>query len=240
MTVEVANTLVTLPRASSASDSASQDVADLMDSQGSILEDMELAAAEEGLSGSSTMRKKRKKADDTQEEASWMKELRHTMQANQSLLEKLLEDKTRRHTTREPFIEFVTQTLRSCADEQYTSMQEGILDMLRPRVASLPHSRAPSWSRPGPAIAPPAGPSSQQPYYPQQQPYFPQPPAIQDQSSSWHFTGYQPQGSQPIRVPRSRDSADAVGRLLNIGDDWESNYAQPSGSSRQSEESEME
>ena len=168
-----------------------------------------------------------------------MKELRHTMQANQSLLEKLLEDKTRRHTTREPFIEFVTQTLRSCADEQYTSMQEVIMDMIRPRVASLPHSRVPSW-RPGPAIAPPAGQSSHQPYYhQQQQPYF-QPPAIQDQSSSWHFTGYQPQGSQPIRVPRSRDSADAVGRLLQIGDDWETNYPQPSGSSRQTEESETE
>ena len=173
-----------------------------------------------------------------------MKDLRHTMQANQTLLEKLLEDKTRRHVTREPFVEFVTSTLRSCSDEQYTSLQEVILDVIRPRVASLPHSRGTSW-RSSPAIAPPAGQPMHppQPYYHQpQQPYY-QPPAIQDQSINWHFTGYQPQGSQPIRVQRSRPSADVVGSLLQIGDDWETHYSPsvtPSvtGSSRVTEESE--
>ena len=164
------------------------------------------------------------------------------MQANQALLEKLLEEKSRRHSDREPFINYVSETLRNVPDEQYASMQEIILDMMRARGHSLPHSRrdsqGPSWSRPGPVNAPPAGQPSQ-PYFHQQQQHYYQPQPIQDQSSSWHFSGYQPQGSQPQRqTPRNRDSAESVGRILQLGEDWDTQYPLAlTGSTRQTEES---
>ena len=48
-----------------------------------------------------------------------MPELRKNLQTNQTLLEKLmekmLEDKKREKTQREPFISYVTQTLMSCS-----------------------------------------------------------------------------------------------------------------------------
>ena len=245
VTVQVADTLVQLPR-TSGDDEASQDVAALVENpdNGSILEELEKTAAEEGIAGPSTgPRRKRKKPADNEEETVWMKDLRITMHAHQSLLEKLVDDKTKRHETREPFIDYVTATLRNCSEEQYTSLQDVFLDAIRPRAPSLQHSRGTSL-RPSPAIAPPAGQPMHPPqlYYHQLQPAYYQPPAIQEQSSNWHFTPYQPQESQQIRVPRSRPSADVVGNIL-VGEDWES-FNSPSrtpsatGSSRVTELSE--
>ena len=192
----------------------SLDVPDAMDSEGNILEEMEMSAAEQGLTTSSQKRRRRKRDEDIpEEEESWMKELRLTMKANQALLEKLLEERSQRQSDREPFIHYISEMLRNVPQEQYVALSEGILDLVRGRG----HRRdSTSWTRPG-------GTHSNQPYfYPQQQQHYYQP--FQDQSSSWQLGGYQPQGTQPpLQTPRrSRDSVESVGRLLaaNIGEEW--------------------
>ena len=200
------DTLVSLPRAAPAVATTSQEVAsfdvlDAVDSQGNILEEMEMSAAEQVQK-----RRRRKRDEDSPEqEEQWMKELSLTMKANQTLLEKLLEEKSQPQSERQPFINYISEMLRTVPQEQYVALTEGILDLVRAR------GRRDSWNR-----------QQQYGYQQQQQPHnYYQLQPYQDQSTSWQ---YQPQGTQPpVQTPRrTRDSLETVGRILsaNIGEDW--------------------
>lgn len=181
-----------------------------MESHSNILEEMELAAAEQG-STTSTYRRKRRRDEESLEEESWMQELRSTMKANQALLEKLLEERSRAQSDREAFIRYVSDTLRTAPQEQYSVMKELITDIMREGGQSQRGSSRDT-----------QGPSSS--WARQQQYYQPQP--NYDQCSNWQYGGgYQQQQvpQQPLQTPRrSRESSESVGRLLasTIGEDW--------------------
>ena len=134
-----------------------------------------------------------------------MKELSITMKANQTLLEKLLEEKTQPQSERQPFINYISEMLRTVPQEQYVALTEGILDLVRARG----RRDSQTWNR------------QQQYGYPQQPHNYYQLQPFQDQSTSWQ---YQPQGTQPpVQTPRrTRDSLETVGRILsaNVGEDW--------------------
>ena len=164
------------------------------ESQSNILEEMELAAAEQGSTTSSRRRKRRRRDEESLEEESWMQELRSTMKANQALLEKLLEERSQGQSDREAFIRYVSDTLRTTPQEQYSVMKELITDIMREGGQSQRDSSidtqgpSSSWARPGPsASAPPACTASSQPYfsqtYSQQQQYY-QPQPNYDQCSN--------------------------------------------------------
>ena len=102
-----------------------------MENQSNILEEMELAAAEQGLTTSSRQRKRRRRDDESLEEESWMQELRSIMKANQALLEKLLEERSQAQSDREAFTRYVSDTLRTAPQEQYSVMKELITDIMR-------------------------------------------------------------------------------------------------------------
>ena len=186
--------------------------------------------------------------EETQEEG-WMQDLRTTMKANQALLEKLLEERSQPLSHREAFIRFLSDTLRSVSDEQYSVMHELIMDILRQGIRTLrdsgPDTQGPSSSgaRPGPSrSAPPTCTSTSQPYfshtYSQQQQYY-QPHPNYDHSSNCQYGGgiqqqqvpqqHHPQQHhqqvtlEPLQTPvRTRESAESVGRLLasSIGEEW--------------------
>ena len=188
-----------------------------MDSDVNILEEMEMSAVEQGLTPSSQKRRRRKRDEDSpaKEESCWMKELNVTMKANQALLEKLLEEKNQRTTDRDPFIQYISQILRTVPQEQYVALSEGIMELVRGRDRRA----STSWTRPGGSGT---HPNQQPSLYPQQQQYYQ--PWNQDHSSSWQHGGYQPlQPLQPVQTPRrTRESVDSVGRILaaNIGEEW--------------------
>ena len=106
------------------------------DSQAHVLEDMESAAVDQdstpqptSTSSRSRKRDKRRREEECQEEEdTWMRDLRATMQANQALLEKLVEE--RPQSDREPFVRFVADTLRTAPQEQYDEMKELIFDIV--------------------------------------------------------------------------------------------------------------
>lgn len=173
-----------------------------------------------------------------------MQELRSTMKANQALLEKLLEERSQAQSDREAFIRYVSDTLRTAPQEQYSVMKELITDIMREggqgQRDSSRDTQGPSssWARPGPsASAPAACTASSQPYcsqtYSKQQQYY-QPQPNYDQWSNWQYGGgYQQQQvpqqqhqqvtQQPLQTPhRTRESAESVGKLLasTIGEEW--------------------
>ena len=115
-----------------------------MDSDVNILEEMEMSAVEQGLTRSSQQRRRRKRDEDSQamEESYWMKELSVTMKANQALLEKLLEEKNQRTTDRDPFIQYISQILRTVPQEQYVALSEGIMELVRGKT-DVPQLRGP-------------------------------------------------------------------------------------------------
>ena len=205
--------------------------------EASILEDMEVAAAAEQASSRS---RKRKTPDNArQEEDVWMVDLRSTMKANQSLLERLLEERSQPLSRRDAFIRFVSECLRSAPEGEFQLIQPQIMDLLVRRGHP-----GPSTSGPGPSTAPQAstfinltsgaGPlpstaaqasstyTSQHtpPTYSQQhyvQLGFPSP-------STWQYGGQHPQqspsGHQTLTTPaRGRDSAESVGKVLG-SEDW--------------------
>ena len=92
------------------------------------IEDMESSAA---TSSRNRKRDKRRREEQCQEEEGicWMQDLCATMQANQALLEKLVE--VRPYSDREAFVRFVADTLRTAPQEQYVEMMELILDIVR-------------------------------------------------------------------------------------------------------------
>ena len=180
---------------------------------------MELAAAEQGSTTSSRRRKRRRRDEESLEEESWMQELRSTMKANQALLEKLLEERSQGQSDREAFLRYVSDTLRTAPQEQYSVMKELITNIMREGGQSQRDSSrdtqgpSSSWARPGPsASAPPACTASSQPYfsqtYSQQQRYY-QPQPNYDQCSNWQYGGgYQqqqaPQQQQQQQLPQQQ------------------------------------
>ena len=80
------------------------------------------------------------------EEESWMPELRKNLQTNQTLLkklmEKMLEDKKTEKSQREPFISYVTQTLRSYSLQDFNNVKELISDILKQIKAQPSESSA--------------------------------------------------------------------------------------------------
>ena len=130
---------------------------------------MELAAAEQG-STTSSRRRKRRRDEESLEEESWMQELRSTMKANQALLEKLLEKRSQGQSDREAFIRYVSDTLRTAPQEQYSVMKELITDIMREGGQSQRDSSrdtqgpSSSWARPGPSASAPQ--PSQPPHSP--------------------------------------------------------------------------
>jgi hypothetical protein len=90
---------------------------------------------------------KRKREEECEEEAdTWMRDLHATMQANQALLEKLVEEKPQ--SDHEPFVRFVADTLRTASQEQYDGMKELIFDIVRQGQRRQPgDSEQPSTSR---------------------------------------------------------------------------------------------
>ncbi len=164
---------------------------------------MESAAVDEAsttpqptaMSSRSRKREKRRR-EECQEEDTWMRDLRATMQANQALLEKLVEE--RPHSDREPFVQFVADTLRTAPREQYNEMKELIFDIVRQGRRCQPaDSEQPfkTWARPAQAVsAPPACAASQ----PAPQPFsqkFSQ-PYNQPYSCQHYFQQHNPQNQQ--------------------------------------------
>ena len=175
-----------------------------------------------------------------------MQELHSTMKAKQALLEKLLEERSQGQSDREAFIRYVSDTLRTAPQEQYSVMKELITDIMREGGQSQRDSSidtqgpSSSWARPGPsASAPPACTASSQPYfsqtYSQQQQYY-QPQPNYDQCSNWQYGGgYQQQAPQQqhssfpssstSRLPSSHYRLHAVpGNQLNL---WEGFWPLP-------------
>lgn len=180
--------VVTVTRVPSASANATSTVSRPLpsvdsddDSKADVLEDMEpvanvQASTSQPSSKSSLSRKrdKRRREEGCQEERdTWMRDLCATMQANQALLEKLVEEK--RHADREPFVRFVADTLRSAPQEQYDEMKDLIFDILRHGRHRKPgDSEQPSksWARPAQAVSPPpACTASQLSPHPVSQPF---------------------------------------------------------------------
>jgi hypothetical protein len=214
---------------------------------GNVLEDLERGAAEIESAYSSSQQRKRRRRED---EESWMPELRKNLQTNQSLLEKLmekmLEDKEREKSQREPFISYVTQTLRCCSLQDFNNVKELISDILKQIKAQPSESSVLTYAdRPTTSTsAPPAYPAAsfgqyhQYPQqYPQHQQYF-QPQPNYDAPSSWQYGvgggggGYQQQRQYPeqqqelqqpnlstLRQPRA--SSESMSRALSaaIGED---------------------
>lgn len=174
------------------------------DSQAHVLEDMESASVDQAstsqptpTSSRSRKRDKRRREEECQEEEdTWMRDLRATMQANQALLEKLVEE--RPQSDREPFVRFVADTLRTAPQEQYDEMKELIFDIVRQGRRRQPgDSEQPSksWARPAQAVsAPPACTASQ----PSPQPFSQQfsQPYSQPYSCQQDFQQHNPQYQQ--------------------------------------------
>lgn len=122
-----------------------------------VLEELEAAAMPSTQTSSrqcshSDRHDKRKREEQClEEEDTWMALLRSTMKANQTLLEKLLEERPV-HTEREAFIRFVSDTLRTVPEEDYAEMKNLILDIVSHRRQQPAQSSQPqpstSWSRP--------------------------------------------------------------------------------------------
>ena len=202
-----------------------------------ILEDMEMQAAEQGSTTSSTQhRRKRKRRDEEEEEESWVYDLRLNLQTNQTLLEKLLEDREREKSEREPFIRYVSETLRHVPEEQFNTLKDLISDILK-QVKAGQRTRdsagsSTSCDRPPQSVSAP--PTCQYGYSQQQQQYF-QPQPNYDSCTNWQYSagGFQQQQQQQQFLPqqqvsqqqqltqlqvtprRPRDSADSMGRILN-------------------------
>jgi hypothetical protein len=133
------------------------------------------------------------------------------MQANQALLEKLVEE--RPQTGREPFVRFVGDTLRAAPQDQYDDMKELILDIVRQGGRRQPGgSEQPptSWARPAQSVsAPPAGTASQQ--FSQFSETFSQPYRYQQQKpphqQNWQYDSVVQQTSFPLmRQPATTTS----------------------------------
>ncbi|RVE75389.1 hypothetical protein OJAV_G00016210 [Oryzias javanicus] len=131
-----------------------------------VLEELEAAAGampptqtSSRQSGRCGRCKKHKREERCLEEGdAWMADLRSTMKANQTLLERLLEERPV-HTEREAFIRFVSDTLRNVPEEDYAEMKCLILDIISHRPQQPAQSSQLSTSRGRPEFQP----SSQQP-----------------------------------------------------------------------------
>ena len=106
------------------------------DSQAHVLGDMESEAVAQASTSQLTStsshspkgNKRRKEEKCLEEEDTWMRDLHTTMQANQALLEKLVEEKPQ--SDHEPFVQFVADTLRTAPQEQYDEMKELVFDII--------------------------------------------------------------------------------------------------------------
>ena len=180
------------------------------------------AAAEQGSSTGSRRRKKRTTADESQEEEAWMLDLRSTMKANQALLERLLEERSQPQTRREAFIRYVSDTLRTVSDEEYSEMHDLISDMMRRRKAQSTSGAEPRSSTSAPQASTSTSQPAFTPTYSQQQ-YYLVPGFESPSPSKWQYgvVGGHQQAQQPAPA-RARDSAESVGRILasSIAEDW--------------------
>lgn len=225
MPTDVPDTLNTLPRSgytssSAAAASTSQPLD--CDSEGNILEEIEV---EEAQQAKKVRSKRRTTADDPEDD--WTVELRATMKSNQALLERLLVDRPQPQSCREAFIRYVSDVLRTVPDDEYRVLQDKISLTLNERYMG------PSTSGAGAAGAPQQASTSTA----HQQPSFITPPSFSQHPtvfpslspSCWQQYGVvgdqhqQQQQSQSLMTPvRSRDSAESIGRVLatNIGEEW--------------------
>lgn len=224
MPTDVPDTLNTLPRSgSSSAAAASTSQAPDCDTEGNILEEIELEEAQQAKKVPSKRRTTAHPEDD------WTVELRTTLKTNQELLERLLVDRPQPQSRREAFIRYVSDVLRTVPDDEYQVLQDKIWLTLGERYMR------PSTSGAG-AAGPPQQPSTSTAH---QQPSFNAPPSFSQQPtvfstpspSSWQQYGVvvdqhqqqQQSQSQSLMTPvRSRDSAESIGRVLatNIGEDW--------------------
>ncbi|XP_050410985.1 uncharacterized protein LOC126825391 isoform X1 [Patella vulgata] len=209
---------------------------------GNVLEDLEREAAELGSVNSSFQHRKRRRKEDEAE--SWMPELRKNLQTNQTLLaklmEKMLEDKEREKSQREPFISYVTQTLRSCSLQDFNNVKELISDILKQIKAQ---SERPSASTSAPPTCTAASFGQYHQYhqqYPQHQQYF----QTQPNYYAWQHGvgggggGYQQQQQYPgqqelqqpnLSTPRQHTaSSESMPRAQStaLGGDWSFNMEQ--------------
>ena len=160
-------------------------------------------------------------------------------------MEKMLEDKEREKSQREPFISYVTQTLRSCSLQDFNNVKELISDILKQIKAQSDRPSA-STSAPPTCTAASFGQYHQYPQqYPQHQQYFQSQPNY-DACSSWQHVvggggggGYQQQQQYPgqqqelqqpnLSTPRQpRASSESMSRALStaLGGDWSFNMEQ--------------
>lgn len=157
------------------------------------------------------------------EEEEFLREIRDSMKANTQLLSQFVGEKSSSH--REPFITYVSDTLRRLPDHQYDAIMRNITSMLQnlnttdfSPSADLPSIQTatprPSQSQSAPhqdlyqpytQYQQPQRPAYSQ-YHPTQQFQQPQPPA---------FPQYQPaQSQQPADQPRR--SADSLSQVLEL------------------------
>jgi len=220
----------------------SVDTQESPDGPSNILEEMELAAAKQHSSASASQRRKRWR-DEEDAEQGLFADLRSQLQTNQALLERMLEDKSKADSPREPFIRYVSDTLRNASDEHYSYMKDLINDIIhQPQGQRQRNTEGPcsSLGRPAQSMsAPSACTASSQRFsqyspgfatYSQQQQYYqPQPNYDQCFSLQYGAGGYphqfpqqqlqdpqqQQQGVTQQQTPRPpRESAESVGRLL--------------------------
>ena len=213
---DVPDTLGDLPRASS----SSVDPAAAADDPGAgddVLGDIEQAAAVAATA--STPKGKRKRPSSTRDEDDWVDDFKATMAKHMSVLEKILAEKRRPPTKKDPFINYVTEYLHAADGLEYERMKYGIMQLMHYGPA---------------ASTPPAGPSGSQQYQPggtaHYQGYYGQAgPAAPAGPSMW--TSTQPQQPPPppalpppatghFTSPSKRISHKSIGKLLESIQDY--------------------
>ena len=244
MPTDVPDTLGELPRASSTStQSSSVDPAaaaddDVPGAGDDVLGDMEAeAAAAAATASTSTTSKGKRKRSPSMDDYDWVDDFKATMAAHKSLLEKILEDKTKPATKKDSFIAYVAEYLQAAEGQEFERLQHGILHLMHynsntPAAPAVSATFAPS------AVAGPSGVQTgtphYQPYYgypsqpgphmwpslPQQVPSTPQQPSLpQVPQQSLHTLQppqTTPQQQQQLNTPtkKSRFSAESMGKIM--------------------------
>ena len=97
-----------------------------------ILEDAEQQAVElTSTTSISQHRYKRKRRKEDEEEDRWMQDVMLNLQTNQALLERLLDEREGGRSEREPFVRYVSDTLRTVTDDQFNTIKDLVLDIFK-------------------------------------------------------------------------------------------------------------
>ena len=228
MPTDVPDTLGELPRASSTSTQSSSVDPAAADDPGAgddVLGNMEAeAAAAAATASTSTTSKGKRKRGPSRDDDDWVDDFKATMAAHKSLLEKILEDKTKPATKKDSFIAYVAEYLQAAEGQEFERLQHGILHLMHYN-SNTPAAPAVSGTYAHSAVAGPSGVQTGTPHY---QPYYGYPsqpgphmwpslPSTPQQQSLHTLQPPQttPQQQQQVTTPKkSRFSAESMGKIM--------------------------